>query len=347
MPPTIADDTLTRRALGAFYGLAIGDALGMPTQLLSRTQIHELYGQLKGFEPGPPENPISRGMAAASVTDDTDQAVIVAETLLAGDGRIDHATLAAELMAWERRMIEAGSLDLLGPSTKRALEAFERGSIEDAGRSGDTNGAAMRITPVGIATPVGLTNRGSSNLVERVVQASSLTHDTSIAISGALAVAGAVSAAIEGATTIQALHNGAEFAEMGAARGNYTAGASVARRIRYALDLVEHKSLDRALTDVYELVGTSVATQEAVPAAFAIAAITPDDPWQTCLQAAALGGDSDTVAAMAGAITGAANGIDKFPSTAIEQLRQANPALELDALTRALVALRNRSSTYA
>src|ERR1700679_3371370 len=57
------------RARGALYGLAVGDALGMPTQLLSRRQVAELYGRLEGFEPGPEINEISRGMPAGSVTD--------------------------------------------------------------------------------------------------------------------------------------------------------------------------------------------------------------------------------------------------------------------------------------
>jgi ADP-ribosylglycohydrolase len=342
-----ADVSIHDRALGAFYGLAIGDALGMPTQLLSRTQIADLYGQLNGFEPGPELNPVSAGMPAGSVTDDTDQAVIVARVLLDGDGDIDQRRLASELIAWEQRMIAKGSLDLLGPSTKRALQAFAAGQLEGAGSSGDTNGAAMRIAPVGIATPIGATNFACTNLIERVIGASSLTHDTTVALSGALAVAGAIAAALEGAGTIAALHNGAELAEIGTTRGHYVAGANVARKIRWALELVQNKPVARALVDIYELVGTSVATQEAVPAAFAIAALSPDDPWQACLMAAGLGGDADTVAAMAGAIVGAANGVGAFPESALEQIRRANPELELERLTAELVALRSRSSEYA
>ena len=46
------------RARGALYGLAIGDALGMPTQLLSLREIAERWGaQLRGFEPAPPVSP--------------------------------------------------------------------------------------------------------------------------------------------------------------------------------------------------------------------------------------------------------------------------------------------------
>src|SRR5579859_2766340 len=56
-PRTLTRVTRTDRARGALYGLAIGDALGMPTQLLSRAQIASRYGMLTGFEPGPPDHP--------------------------------------------------------------------------------------------------------------------------------------------------------------------------------------------------------------------------------------------------------------------------------------------------
>ena len=54
-----------------------------------------------------------------------------------------------------------------------------------------------------------------------------------------------------------------------------------------------------------------------MPAAFAVLAAVPDDPWQACLLAASLGGDCDTIAAMAGAVAGACHGVDAFPAAAI------------------------------
>jgi ADP-ribosylglycohydrolase/sugar/nucleoside kinase (ribokinase family) len=327
---------MTNRALGALYGLAIGDALGMPTQSLSRERIAALYGSLTGFEPGPEENEISAGLPAGRVTDDTEQAVIVARAVLDGGGDVDPRALAEALMAWERRMIAAGSLDLLGPSTRRALERFAAGDLEDAGRWGDTNGAAMRIAPVGIATPP----RPLERLLERVALTSRLTHGTSVAIAGAAAVAAAVSAGIDGATPDAALALGVEAAARGAAYGHYVAGADVARRIEWALTLTDPG-------DISALIGTGLATQESVPAAFAIAARHPRDPWQACLTAATLGGDTDTIAAMAGAIVGATTGADAFPPAALERIRTVNPDLDLDALAEALLALRHEAATAA
>src|SRR5215469_8148285 len=163
-------DEVWSRALGALYGLAIGDALGMPTQSLSRAEIEARYGGLvTTFWPGPPDHPLAAGLPAGTVTDDTEQAVLLAKLVIEGDGETDPGELAGKLLAWEETMRARGSLDLLGPSSRRALAALAAGaSIDEAGRYGVTNGAAMRVTPVGVAT----SSRDLHLLVDRVVGAS-------------------------------------------------------------------------------------------------------------------------------------------------------------------------------
>ena len=82
------------RARGALYGLAIGDALGMPTQMLSRAEIVRRWGPLvPGFEPAPPGHPIAGGMPAGTVTDDTEQAVLLARLLVKGRGTMGVLTI--------------------------------------------------------------------------------------------------------------------------------------------------------------------------------------------------------------------------------------------------------------
>lgn len=96
------------RARGALYGLAIGDALGMPTQLLSRAQIRDRWGdQLTGFEPASPDHPIAAGMPAGSVTDDTEQAILLGRLLVSGHGTIEPNEFASALVHWEHDMAEA------------------------------------------------------------------------------------------------------------------------------------------------------------------------------------------------------------------------------------------------
>jgi ADP-ribosylglycohydrolase len=323
------------RARGALYGLAIGDALGMPTQLLSRPQIIDRWGPLlTGFEPAPPDHPIAAGMAAGSVTDDTEQAVLVGRLLLSG--RIDPRELADALSAWEQDMRDRGSLDLLGPSTRRAIEAVRSGTPpEEAGRSGDTNGAAMRITPVGIAvSPDDL-----RALVDQVQEASRVTHNTSVALAGAAAVAAAVSAGITGASVAEATDAAVSAARLAAERGHWVASADVAARIRWAAGLVAGRSANEAAQVIETLVGTSLATTESVPAAFAVLSAVPDDPWLACRLAASLGGDTDTIAAMAGAVSGACHGLAAFPANAVKVID--GNGLGLMELADSLLALRS------
>ena len=328
------------RALGALFGLAIGDALGMPTQSLPRGEIVARYGGLiTTFWAGPPGHPLAAGLPAGSITDDTEQAVLLGRLIAEGGGQIDASELASGLLAWEESMHARGSLDLLGPSSRRALDALASGAaVDEAGRYGVTNGAAMRVTPVGVATP-----SGDPRLLEdRVAAASRVTHNTGVALAGAAAVAAAVSAGIDGIPLPGVIEFAVAAAASAARRGHWVAGADVAARIAWATDLAAGQS-DRVIDTVYRLVGTSLATQESVPAAFAVAAAAPDDPWLACRIAASLGGDCDTIAAMTGAICGARHGVQAFPQEALDTVASVN-GLDLGALAAGLRAVRASSS---
>ncbi|MGW7273633.1 ADP-ribosylglycohydrolase family protein [Streptomyces sp. NPDC054864] len=333
---TTAPPDLLDRALGAFYGLALGDALGMPTQVMSREDVVRVYGTLTGFEPARDDNPVSAGMPAGAVTDDTDQAVIVARLLVEGGGHVDPLRFADELLSWEREMKAKGSFDLLGPSTKAALDAVAAGADpKEAGRYGTTNGSAMRVTPVGIAFAAD----PLPDFLDRVVESCQVTHDTNIGIAGAAAVAAAVSTGVAGGTLDDAFDAAVTAARAGARRGNWIAGADISARIAWARELVTGLVEATALDRVVALIGTSVASQESVPAAFAVLALTGGDPWRSTLLAANLGGDSDTIAAIAGAVAGSVRGLAGLPADAVRTLRTVND-LELEPLTAQLLTHR-------
>ena len=77
------DEHLTEHARGAMIGLAIGDALGMPTQSMSAEQIIECYGgPVRRLMDAVPQQPIAPNMKAGSVTDDTEQAFVLAARLI-------------------------------------------------------------------------------------------------------------------------------------------------------------------------------------------------------------------------------------------------------------------------
>jgi len=328
------------RASGALYGLAVGDALGMPTQLMTRAQVVARYGsRLVRFEPAGADHPIAAGLAAGTVTDDTEQAVLLAELLVAGGGRVDPSDWARALAEWEADMVRRGSDDLLGPSTRRALRAVEAGvSPHEAGATGDTNGAAMRIAPVGVMMPV--EDLGDLDaLVAAVVEVSRVTHGTDVALAGACAVAAAVSAGVSGAGVTEACDLATTVCARAAALGRATGAPPLESLIRSAREVALAGPPDGAAEVIEGRIGTGLATVESVPAAFAVLAVHADDPWAACLTAASLGGDSDTIAAVVGAVAGACHGASRLPSEARELVASVN-GLRLEPLAARLLELR-------
>jgi ADP-ribosylglycohydrolase len=335
--------TLNDRARGAFYGLALGDAFGMPTQSLSRERIAQQFGRVAKLVNAFADQPIAPDLPAGSITDDTEQAVLVAQLLVDGAGHIEPLPFAHALIEWEASMKSRGSLDLLGPSTKAAIERIVAG--EDplrSGRFGTTNGAAMRVTPVGIA----FDQAQQDVFIEAVVQSCVVTHNTTLGISSAAAVAAAVSAGVGGASLGDALEAGIVMAQAAEQCGFWVAGGRIAPRIRHArafmCQCAEHDVADT----IYDVIGTSVAAQESVVATFALAfdAERRGSSIEAALgTAASLGGDTDTIAAMLGAILGACAGYEALPAESIETVRRVNK-LDLDVLTARLLGLRAGSS---
>ncbi|MDR1806916.1 MAG: ADP-ribosylglycohydrolase family protein, partial [Propionibacteriaceae bacterium] len=313
---------LIDRATGSLLGLALGDALGMPTQSFPRAEIARRWGILTGLEPGPSDQPLAPGLPAGHVTDDTEQAFLLGRLLAAGQGHVDPAEFARCLTAWEDSMRSRGSLDLLGPSTQAALTRLLAGvPPTESGVTGTTNGAAMRVAPVGLVYPPG------PALVDAVVEASQVTHFTSVALAGAAAVAAAVSAGVRGADVAGAVAAAIDAAGAAAARGRWVAAADVAARLEWvaargdwSAELGEAAFLDA----VGSLIGTSLATQESVPAAFAFVLAGAQDPWRALCLAASVGGDCDTIAAMAGAVLGACHGTAAWPADAVATVERVN-----------------------
>ncbi|ESX67808.1 MULTISPECIES: ADP-ribosylglycohydrolase family protein [unclassified Mesorhizobium] len=336
------DDTgnITDRAMGALVGGALGDALGMPTQLLSPARIAELYGHVEDFIAPFADHPVSKGLPAGTITDDTEQALLLGRILVESGNRFDHARWVNALLDWERDVKARGSYDLLGPSTKRAIDAINNGMpAEEAGRSGDTNGAAMRIAPVGIMMPP----EPLDALVGKVAETCRATHNTSIAIASAAAVAAAISRGIAGGDWRAASDRAIAGARHGATLGYWVTGGDIAARIGWAQKLVRGKETSDAIRLITDLVGTGVASQESVPAAFAVLEVAGGDPWQAAVISANLGGDTDTIGAIAAGMAGACTGFSRLPQKHIARIKGLDIG-RVRALAADLVALRTAKS---
>ena len=328
------------RAYGALAGLALGDALGMPTQAMSPQQIQTVYGHVTGLVDGDKTQPYAPGMAAGSVTDDTEQALLIASLLLKGHGsglNLDASEFSHALLAWEDSMIERGSLDLLGPSTKAALERVRAG--EDplrVGGEGTTNGAAMRVTPIGIAA----STSDQQLFADAVWSSCQVTHATRQGFQSAALVAAAVSLGIDAgaADVTDLLWKAVAFVRSLPERGAWSPDPDVVAATHRALKLAAQPA-SSSLEWLAEQIGTSVASAQAIPMAFALLARDPSP--RALLEAANLGGDTDTIGAIAGAILGANLGVEVFDAYGLAQVEQVSQ-LDLPSVATDLLALRDR-----
>ena len=314
--------------LGGVYGQALGDAWAMPAYFRpDQTWAYFKNDWINTLVPAPPDHPVHAGFQAGQITDDTQQALALAQVIIT-EGQITVEGAARAIVAWYEQLGD-DDLPYIGPSTRRAVTALKNGGDpHQTGLLGDTNGGAMRISPIGLIHP-----GNPEAAVEDAVIACTPTHFTDLAVSGACAVAAAVAQALTPDTTLEDIIDIAiRGADYGRQHGTPWLGASVARKIDYAVQLASDANLslyDRLL-NLYDLIGSTLSPADAVPCAFGVLAMANGSPVETAIYAAALSGDADTVGAMACAIAGAWHGIETIPADHIETLNRANPAYDFE-----------------
>ncbi|MBI2300795.1 MAG: ADP-ribosylglycohydrolase family protein [Armatimonadetes bacterium] len=269
---------------GCMLGLAIGDALGGPTEFHSAAQIHQRWGpagitDLEGYHSFP----------AGTFTDDTQMSLAVAQALLdaPGDG------LDAVMAAMAARFVEWYD----SPDNNRApgntcLAACARlKSGADWRHSGVARskgcGAPMR------AAPIGLRYHAQPDRLLEVARASSLiTHGHPCALAGAAAVALAVSLALDKREPAEILDTLLECCA--------PLSDEFVRHLARVPRALEHEP-----DDAFRVLGDAWVAEEAVACALYCFLRTPGDYRATVLCGANANGDSDSIACIAGAISGA------------------------------------------
>ncbi len=268
------------RAGGALFGTFVGDALGMPFEGLPHASIPpsvEMIGARRG-----------RG----TYTDDTQMMIALAESLIAR-GRVEVADLA-------RAFLDAYEADRgYGGGTRRVLELWRSGVAVDAaaaqvfgGQGSRGNGAAMRIAPVAVCF-----RDDHERLCVEAAASARVTHAHAVGVDGAVVQAAAIGAALRREDILSVARGTAQTAEL-----------------RRTLEAVE-ELLDGppAPGEVNTRIRSSADAAESVAAALYSA--LAHDRFETALQfAVRLGGDTDTVAPMAGAVAGARDGYHSIPA---------------------------------
>jgi ADP-ribosylglycohydrolase len=279
---------------GALLGTALGDALGLRYEGLTAATIARLAPD--GLHP----------FGDGVVSDDTEQTWLLLQAHRDAHGDLDHfrRLLGRGLRRWFLALPPG-----IGLGTARALIKLCLGvPATHSGVHTAGNGAAMRIAPLGVVVL-------PTDLRDWVEAASRVTHTDPRAIEGALVIA-------------RAAHLGAHHGHAGKRAAAAVLLADVAdptlsAALRIALsgsvdDVVEHLGVQGYVT------GFVVHT---VPVAVALW-LAHDDLSATVDAAVRLGGDTDTVAAIAGALCGATSGARAIPP-ALAQIPALPPGLDV------------------
>lgn len=226
----------TERILGALYGQALGDAMGMPSELWPRSRVKAHFGWIDRFLHGPKENNAACYFNRAEFTDDTSMALCLADALLEREGKIDPDLIGRNILDWALRF-DAFNKNVLGPTSKIALNAIRDGKpVAELENNGVTNGAAMRVSPLGCLLPA----RDVDSFIDDVALASSPTHKSDLAVAGAVVIAWAISRAIDGESWSAIVDSLPSIARHAQQKRITTFSASLAARLEIALKIVRN-----------------------------------------------------------------------------------------------------------
>jgi ADP-ribosylglycohydrolase len=291
------------RVYGALIGQAVGDALGAPTEGMTRAEITEKFDWVSGFVSDDPAG-----------TDDTEYAVLTARTVLEHGHQMTPEDVA---QAWRDNLVaQEGGFYGGGFSEMTAINNLRAGL--SAPQSGSDNhemwsdGTAMRIAPVGVFCA------GDPSEAARLAAIDAQVSHARDGIYCAQAIAAAVSVAL-----VESSWEPVAEAGLGAV----PAGSWSSRTIAAALAIGREATDKRqAVDDLYREISMfhypwADVAPEATALAFGVFAAARGEYVPAVLAGVNMGRDADTIAAMAGAMAGALHGTGSIPA---EWLRRIN-----------------------
>ena len=311
---------LEDRAYAALCGLALGDTMGMPTEFQPPEEIREFYGWVDTILAPDPRHYHYKDMVRAQYTDDTELSLEVLDAIVrCGGVSLEMAVSALE--TWVRKY-DVFNKSYLGPTSKKALEGvFAGGDPVEIGREGTTNGAAMRVTPIGILN--------AGNPERAALDAATLclpTHGSNRAMAGAGAVAAAVAEALSGSSTVEsvleAARRGAEIAEK---KGCFKGKSRLLQLMDEMLELSAGITDDSEfLAKVFRRFEYTMDCEDTAAMVLAFFSRCGGDPMHAARLGANMGGDTDTVGALAAAVCGAFSGTAKLDMELIRLIEEVN-----------------------
>ena len=285
--PSKHPDSIRDRALGAFLGLAVGDAVGTTLEFRPRDAQLRLEDMVGG---GPFEQP------PGGWTDDTSMALALADSLAASE-TLDCRDLMDRFVRWWRHgdYSHTGECSDIGNTTLDALDRYRQTGNPLAGSTSPRsagNGSLMRLAPVALRFW-----GDRPRLIAAAADQSRTTHGAEEAVDACRAFAELLADTIEGSPRADVL-----------APRRFEGAAAIA-------SIMAGSWRGRA-RDTISSSGYVVHTLEA--AIWSVA--RTGDFRSAVLLAANLADDADTVAAVAGQLAGALYGLSGIPDPWLERV---------------------------
>ncbi|MFG2787502.1 ADP-ribosylglycohydrolase family protein [Streptomyces sp. NPDC048419] len=327
-------------ATGALTGLALGDALGYPTEFDDVPSILAKCGPWRQMQLPTP----------ALVSDDTQMTLAVGRALRTA---MDRGVLGPKSL--ERPLREEFVRWYESPDNNRApgstclracaLLRDERRSWQDASQIDSKGcGANMRVAPVGLARGLSDEQRAGAAQLQ-----AALTHGHPTALAASDLTAHAVRLLAEdseptglvGLLRSYAIENRSRYhqpwlGDLWTRAGDASPGAFIARGWDECLEILGR--LGDAVrtvspeTDPCLATGAGWIAEEALATGLLCFLQSVDEPVTAIRRAACTSGDSDSVAALAGAFAGAWTGADAWPTEWADRIEYGSDLLTLGAL---------------
>ena len=289
--PKVSDAQRLSRAQGCLLGQAIGDSLGSLVEFESAQTIARAYP--RGVRELADDS--ARGSIAGQPTDDTEMALALARSVLAA-GRYDAKGALAAYCAW----FASAPIDI-GRTTLSALQ----GSADAASVS---NGSLMRAAPIGVWAA------GDPGRAAAAREDCALTHPNPVCADACAAYVAAIAAGIAG---------GSREAMLAAA----LAHASPTHATSPVRSAIERAARAEPVPDFASDPGrVLIALQNAF-----FQLLHARDFEAALVATVGAGGDTDTNAAVAGALLGAALGIAAIPPRWVAPVLACRPLAEAGA----------------
>lgn len=278
--------TQEQRATGCLLGLACGDALGRPVEFKSASTIAEEHGrvtEMLGYG--------THNQPAGTVTDDTEMALSIAESLVAC-AAFDPTDIADRFVDW----YDSDPFDI-GMMTHQAVQKLKHGrhwtmaghevwKASPEGRNAG-NGSVMRCAPLALAYP-----NSSETLIRVSRDSSRITHTDPRCVAGCAVLNLTIAASLR--DDPHPLATALEYVD-----------SDVRDELVGALEPVKNREeLETLPTSGYVVDTLQTALYDALTATSAEEAI---------VTAVNRGGDADTIGAVTGAVAGARFGVDDLP----------------------------------